>query len=517
MRVAAACAGGALLLAAILLPVPAIVETLSTRTATVRTFPQDFADGLNFLRVALAANGLIAFLLPWLLKRCAFEPPPAPPPNVEWRPAAGLYLVTLLLALPGLAGSFQDDEWRTLEQYIRHGPLVIVTRSAADNQALYSLLAWPFVALIGAAEVPVRIPALLLSPLAAPLLYALLRRRHGKGTAFLSSLPLAASPFLVQYACEGRAYGPLMAAVLGMALLHPALLGGSRRAWVAYIALGILAVYLHIFAATAVMGLWAGALAEPGARSRTALARSTSAALAIAGVSFLLYAPVLPQYAAYSARAGTLEGPGALAVVGDAFAWPLPAAAALPFVAILLAGALLKGRDPALLAAFAAAAAFQAALCLATAAEHAARFYVPALALGWSVAAHGLALTFRRRAAAAALGLLLAGVTAGSVFELHRRGKRDYRAAAREIGHRKRPGETLAVLFDGRPLTPYLSEPPAILDPASLIRARPDWFVVVDANLRLSALEDWVGRSYGLEFRLPSARGAILGYRLKAP
>jgi hypothetical protein len=514
-----ACLAGAavLLLAAAFLPVDALVDVLGRHFNTARGFRSDFIRGLHSLRMACAVLALVLGVLPLLLARITFSPPGALGiPREDRFQILALYGIAMLLAAPGMTESFQDDEWRTLEQYVRHGPLVITTRSDADNHVLYSLLAWPGVRLAGMTEPAIRLPAFLLGPLAPALLYLLLRREHGRRASFLSALPMAATPLLTIYSHEGRAYGPLFSAILGLRLLLPAALTGSRRAWLGYVALGIATVYLHIYASAAVAGLAAGALLLPAGRTPEGRARLASSFLLIAGISLFLYAPLLPKMLDYSERMralGYFHG-DIPRLAGEAFVYTLPAWASIPFLLVLGAG-LVSGRRPTSDGlAFIGTAALLAVLTSMPGSEYNARLFVPAVALGWLCLSDHLARRVGRGASGIALVGLIVALTATAEANCLRLGRRNYREASRRMEQLRRPGESYAALFDCRPMTAYLREPPQILTPEATIEAAPVWFSAVDDNIRfVPELEAWLARGYRVEFRLPSSRGELRVYR----
>jgi hypothetical protein len=503
-----------LLTAAVILPPEAIVQALAGRFHTVKSSPSDFVRGLQLLRAALALNALLIGILPRALDRMAFKPSGSILlPREDRLPAAGLYLLALGLGALGVRESFQDDEWRCLEQYIQHGPLVIATRSAADNHVLYSLLAWPFVAVLGMTEVALRLPALLLSPLAPALLYILLRREHPRVPAFLASLPLAASSFLLSYSHDGRAYGVLFPSLLGLFLLQPAAFGGSAKAWGSYVALGVATAYLHIYASMAVIGLSATGALLPQVQSGSWRVRNGMALALTGGISLLLYAPILPQYLDY---AGSVQGEvshGRLVdTLGQAFVLPLSWVWAVPFVGASLAGLVTARRLTPAGSAFLVTGGLLWVLTEVARSEHAARLYVPALVFGWICLAQTLAKAPSPWRVPIVLALL--AITAVSDFQYFRIGRRDYREAARKIDRLKGPGETFATIFDCRPMTAYAREPFPILTPASLIARPPDWLTVIDGNLgSLPELAAFVDHGYEEIFRIPSVRGDLLGLR----
>lgn len=509
-------AAAALLAVAILLPVEGVVDALAPRFNTVAGFKTDFIRGLRVLRIALAVNGLALVLLPKALKRMTFVPDaPLPWDRRDAGPAAALYLATALLAAAGLRESFQNDEWRCLDQYIRHGPLVIMSRTIADNHVLYSLLAWPFVAVLGTTEIAVRLPSFLLSPLGPPLLYLLLRREYPRHPSILAALPLAASPFFLSWVDDGRAYGILFPVILGLFLLQPGALEGSRRTWGLYIALGVAAVYLHIYASMAVVGLSAAGLLLPGGRSPSGRVRNLSALVLIGAISFLLYAPILPQYLDYSSkvRGDAMRG-GVPSVFGEAFVLPLAPVWAVLFIGAAVPG-FVQGRRPSPegLAAV-VTGTLQVALTELAASDHNARLYIPSLVFAWICLARTVAKAPPLQSGILAAALL--AVTAAADVRYFRIGKRDFRGGYEEISRRRKPGETFAVIFDCRPMTAYAREPLPVLYPESLILRSPDWFTVIDLNLAvIPELEAHVRKNYEEVFRLPSVRGDLLGFRKK--
>lgn len=500
---------------ALFLPVETLVDLAGRHFNTVRDFRGDFVRGLQTLRWAAAANAVLFAALPWILKRAEFSPsPPAPWNRTDRLPAAALYAITFLLALPGLRDSFQNDEWRTLQEYIQHGPLVIVSRSIGDNHPLYGLMAWPFVVLFGKTEVALRLPSLLLGPLGPALLYLLLRRDHGRGQAFLAALPLAAAPFLIAFSHEGRAYAALFPAILGLCLIQPAALAGPRRIWIAYIGLGIAAAYLHIYASMAVVGLSGAALLRPEGRTPSGRVRNLAALLLIGCISLLLYSPILPKFFEYSARVqGHVSYRGDLAsLFSEAFVLPLSPLWALPFGLALAGGLFHSRRLSAEAVAWLVTAGLQIAVTELAGSDRTARLYGPALVLGWPVLAGGLA----RRAGGRLFAVVLLALSLTADVAYLRLGRRDFRRGASELARLRRPGETLAVLFDCHPMNHYLKEPAEVLRPEDLIRRAPDWFTLVDENLiRVPGVAAMADREYTVEFRLPSARGELRGYRKK--
>jgi hypothetical protein len=504
--------------AALLFPWDRLLEFLASRFNTIRAARPDFEKGFLLLRGALLLNAALLAAWPHLLRRLALAP--GGPPLVsrdDLVPAALLGLAAMAASAPGLGLSFQDDEWRAFEVYVRHGPFVILTRNLeGDNHLLYSLLAWPFAAALGFTEFAARAPAFFLGAPAPPLLYLLLRRRHPRPAAFLAALPLAAFPFLVGYSAEGRAYAPLFSTFLLLALLQRPALEGSRRAWAAYAAAATAAPALHIFGAAGVVALAAGAFADPSFRGPAPRARNL-AALALAGSgSVLLYAF---HWAPLAGASSTFRPSGpALPAFQELFpglaAAPLTPLLLVPFAAAAAWGAARGTTGRAIPAATLAAFVLQWIVGQLAGPGQGIRFFTPALAFAAVLVGEGLAAALARPALGGALAGTILAVSLGADVDALRTGKRDYRTAAADLGARRRPGETLGLLFDGRPLAHYLGESVPILAADEVAARRPDWFVAVDVNIPPdSALRRWIDAECELVFRHPSFRGTILGYR----
>lgn len=503
---------------ALFLPWDRLLEFLASRFNTVRAARPDFEKGFLIFRGALLLNAAFLAALPHLLRRLALAPGgPTFVPRDDRVPALLLGLAALTASAPGLGLSFQDDEWRAFEVYVRHGPFVILTRNLeGDNHLLYSLLAWPFAAAFGFTEFAARAPAFLLGALAPPLLYLHLRRRRPRPAAFLAALPLAAFPFLVGYSAEGRAYAPLFSTFLLLALLQRPALEGSRRAWTAYVAAATAAPALQAFGAVGVVALAAGAFADPAFRGPAPRARNL-AALAVAGsLSILLHSFHVPALMTASS-ASRPWGP-VLPAFEELFpglaAAPLTPVLLVPFAAAAAWGAVRGAPGPAMTAATLSAFVLQWIVGQLAGPGQGIRFFTPALAFAAVLVGEGLAAALARPALGGALAGAILAVSLAADVDALRTGKRDYRTAAADLRARRRPGETLGLLFDGRPLAHYLRESVPILATHEVAARRPDWFVAVDVNIPAdSALRRWLDAECELVARHPSFRGTILAYR----
>jgi hypothetical protein len=305
----------------------------------------------------------------------------------------------------------------------------------------------------------------------------------------------------------------LFPTLLGLSLLQRDALSGSLRAWIGSIALGVAAVYLHLFAAMAVAGLAAAAFLRPEGRTPDGRVRNIAAFLLTASLSLLLYAPVLAKFFEYSegvlARGMDRGGPSG---IGEGFVLPLSPLWAIPFVLAFVAGAVSSRRPTPEAAACLIAWVLQFIVAEVSASDRVARLFAPALVLTWPVIAAALARL--PRGAWLVAGLTLVSLAADVAYL--GRGRRKYREAAAEIVRLRKPGESLGLLFDCRPMNAYLADPAEVM-PAPVLRSRlPDWFAMVDENrVRVPEAADLLDREYDPVFRLPSARGAVIGYRRK--
>ncbi len=504
-------------LSAVLLPPDRVVDVLSLRFRTVAGFRSDFVRGLQVLRAALALAAVVTALLPALIRRSRLTTIPfRHPERADLATAALLFLATAVTAFPGLFQSWQDDEWRVVEQYIRHGPGVILTRNQGDNHLLHALLVWPFTKLFGVGEVAARLPVWLGGSLGAPLLFFLLRQRgQHRVPAGVAALLLGLSPFLLQFVHESRAYALLPPCVFGLLILQPSCINGDSRAWVLSTGLAAAIPAFHLFAAPVVLAVFLAPLADPKRRRPELCFRLASALLVAGAIAFLAYALVFPQMldtAGVQARhPATSIRPEE--VFSRLFVMSLPFWMSLPFMGLLVAG-FRSPPDRNVGVALLVSLPLQIGLLMAVASEIAPRFLAPLLAIAWVVIADGLGRLWPHRRGWTSMAILLLALTVMAGTAYYRIGNRDYRGVAAELARRRLPGETVAGRFDARPLMAYLSPLPAITNEEGLQAQPPDWLIAVDVNLeRDREFAAWVEHRYVEAFRIPSLRGALLGLR----
>jgi hypothetical protein len=181
-----------------------------------------------------------------------------------------LFLVALLLRLYHLAAqSLWLDEgstWQTIQQ--GWGRLLADLFSTVSAYPLYHLLLKGWVAVAGDSEWALRFPSALAGAGAVAALYAAAHELQPAGTTRALRFPLAAallllvSPFAIWHAQEAKAYSLLLlvSTLLLWGLLR-ALRLKTRRAWLGYAVLALLAIFVHRLAvllviASAAAWLW---------------------------------------------------------------------------------------------------------------------------------------------------------------------------------------------------------------------------------------------------------------------
>ncbi len=191
------------------------------------------------------------------------------------RTPAGLLTATVLTAYGlRLWGSTSQSLWRDEVDAIRFAtrdlPALLETfRQPGENGPLFYLLLRPWLAVSGQGEFALRYPAVLLGTLAVLLTYRVARQlfrffdgrlgitnESDRGaarqatTAWLASLWVALSPYLIWYSQEGKMYALVVVLALGsLAALLWALAPGARwpaGRWLTYIVLTSLGFYTHV-------------------------------------------------------------------------------------------------------------------------------------------------------------------------------------------------------------------------------------------------------------------------------
>src|SRR5205085_3620663 len=123
---------------------------------------------------------------------------------------------------------------------------------------LYFVAAWA-TSQLGHSPEWLRLPSLIAGAVTIPLVYALGRRTVGRRAGLVASALTALSPFMIYYSAEARAYGVMMALVVGSTLaMLKATETREARWWVGYAVCSCAALYTHYTCAFAlgVQLLW---------------------------------------------------------------------------------------------------------------------------------------------------------------------------------------------------------------------------------------------------------------------
>jgi len=192
------------------------------------------------------------------------------------------------------------DEIITDYEYVRLPYHEIITTYDSENQHfLYTLIARAAYDLFGPSPWALRLPAALFGIGSLTALYFLARRVTSVSEGLLATALLAFSYHHIWFSQNARGYsGLLFWTLLSSWTLLAALQTGRIRYWLAFAAAGALGLYTHmtmvfvVFGQAAVAALWLfNQRAEAAALLRGMLLGFSGAA----GLSLLLYAPVLPH------------------------------------------------------------------------------------------------------------------------------------------------------------------------------------------------------------------------------
>jgi len=273
---------------------------------------------------------------------------------------AAAIVVAALVRMPFLADGLWYDEIAAFLGYSLGGPGAAVgTYFSQANHVLHSLLAWCSTAMFGVDEVTVRLPSFL-AGIGAVVAVGLLGREAGGARLGAVAAALAAvMPTAVLPATEARGYSLMMLfAALASTLFVRGWRRGGAGTWALYAACCALGVWSHLVTVCvpAFHAVWCvGKLVTASGRDsddargirRRALGGLVAVACA-AGLTALLYAPIIPaiialqrEFRALDGNEPTLLGPeGRMMLVSLGGSWNAwGSLAALPLVLAGLAAA----------------------------------------------------------------------------------------------------------------------------------------------------------------------------------
>jgi hypothetical protein len=263
--------------------------------------------------------------------------------------------------LARLGGGYCCDEIATVSNYVRAGPVTILTGSyAPNNHELFSLLGWATSSVVGESEIALRLGAAIPFIVGAVVVTAWLHVRTSALAAILFLAFATASPLLIDISRQARGYG---IAFLAMSVMIVAALEADRsgRTWAvaAFWAAGLVGTWTLPHFAIAFAATGAVLLTQRSLRIRC-LVGATSSTVAVA----VWYAPhfddlaasSLQEYGSPIAARWLLTAPSDQilvpslsldeTVVHPTLAWLIPAAA---FAILVGSSPLLRRRYPALI------------------------------------------------------------------------------------------------------------------------------------------------------------------------
>lgn len=383
----------------------------------------------------------------------------------------GLFLLALLVRLPGLDGDLWLDEVATLVDFVRL-PLLeqVTTYTSANNHVFYSILARLSILVFGESAWAVRLPALLFGALTVPALYVLAGRFVSRRESLAAAVVLGVAYQHAYFSQNARGYtGLLLLTVISTWLLSRALREDRRILWALYAVTTAVNIYLLLSALFVCVGQFVGALATsvlPAARDlgrlrfrRLMLWMSIAAVLTLAIYSPLLFS-MFETFVVSSKNVGWRPSLEFLhVIIRDLAPNRIVLIGALVGAPVALAGLVsLLRKAPLLGFAFALPPAIEFVVALSIGAGTYPRRFLLLLPFLVLVAVRGAALVadaaggfFGRKRLSNTLfaALVLAGcVTASAGLpRLYHLPKQDYRGALAYVEARRAPGDVVAAAY----------------------------------------------------------------------
>ena len=173
--------------------------------------------------------------------------------------------------------------------------LLAAMAQTEPNPPLYWLILKGWMALAGSSELAVRWPSVLAGVAAVALVLRWGRALVGQGPALAGALLTAASPFLIWYSQDARAYSLVVA--LTLAAAWQTWEAAQQSAWPNWLAAGILwwlALFAHYFAVLPFVSTGLALILSPRTRKRWAPALAMGAGVGLAQLPWAIYvAPLM--------------------------------------------------------------------------------------------------------------------------------------------------------------------------------------------------------------------------------
>ncbi len=251
-------------------------------------------------------------------------------PRLHAIAVAAVVVAAAVVRLAHLDQPIRYDEAVTRLRYVSL-PLAeaVAAYGLPNNHVLHTLLARLSVGALGDSLPALRLPAWTAGTLVVPATYLTGRALRGPGVGLLAAALAAGSPVLVLFSANARGYSLVVLASLALAVCARVL---SRRwspaAWGGFVvaaALGAWTIPVMAYPAAAAAAWWAVAARREGRPAGSTAVEIAGAAATAAGLTALLYLPVVREY-------------GLDALVGNRFVAPRPPGEFVPAVPGFLAG-----------------------------------------------------------------------------------------------------------------------------------------------------------------------------------
>ncbi len=174
------------------------------------------------------------------------------------RAAQAIVLAAVGLRLLYLFQPVCSDEAKAYYAWTARPFLLAISDYRAPQHLLYTILSFPVVRLLGSAEWAIRLPAFAAGIALVVLTFVAGRKWFGRDAGLFAAAFAAASPLLVHYGVNGRAYSLQIFAVLLLWLSAYGMAGDGRRRWpVLLVVAGVVGLIAVPTTAFALVGTYA--------------------------------------------------------------------------------------------------------------------------------------------------------------------------------------------------------------------------------------------------------------------